>query len=112
MITLKEALIFLQSSAGANWVIGFAWSYAVEWIPKFKDWYNKQDPVRKRLVVAGFSLAVPVIAFGFKIVLRYEYLSVDNLWKVLVAWGSAFFGSHVAHTFGPRHPNRLGSGNG
>ena len=111
MITLQEALVFLQSSAGANWLIGFAWSYVVEWVPKFKEWFDKQDPVRKRVVIAAFSLVVPIGAFALKLVLRYEYFSIDVLWKVLVAWGSAFFGSHVAHTVGPRHPNRLGSGN-
>jgi len=110
MVTLEEALRFLQGTAGVNFLIGAAWSYLVEIIPGLKAKFGSLSPVMKRLVIAAFSLLVPLGAFVLKLVLGYEFFSIDNLWKVLVAWGVAFFGSQVAHSIGPSHPNRLGSG--
>jgi len=108
-VTLQEGLMFLQSTAGVNFLIGAVWSYLLELIPGLADWFNRQTAAMKRVVVAGFALAVPLLAFVFKMALKYEVFTIDNLWKVLVAWGAAFFGSQLAHLAGPGHPNRLGT---
>ena len=110
MMTLEEALRFLQGTAGVNFLIGAAWSYVVGIVPGLKEKFDSLTKHQKRLVIAAFSLLVPLGAFVLKLVLGYEFLSVDNLWKVFVAWGMAFFGSHLAQVIGPAHPSRLGSG--
>jgi len=110
MMTLEETLRFLQGTAGVNFLIGAAWSYLVGLVPGLKEKFDSLSPEMKRLVIAAFSLLVPLGAFGLKLVLGYEFFSIDNTWKVLVAWAAAFFGSQVAHLVGPAHPDRLGSG--
>lgn len=106
-MSLKETLLYLQGSAGINWLIGFAWSYLMELIPGLKDWFSSLSAVGKRVVIALFSLLVPLGAFGLKLAFGFEVFSIDNLWRVFVAWAMAFFGSQAAHTIGPRHPARL-----
>lgn len=106
-MTLKDTLHFLQSTAGVNFLIGIAWAYLIEMIPGLKVRYEKLAPRRKRLVIALFSLGVPFLAFAGKLVLGYEYISIDVIWQVAVAWGMGFFGSQLAHMF-PNHPERLG----
>lgn len=108
MMTLEEALHYLQGSAGVNWLIGFAWSYILELIPGLKTWYGSLSKVAKRAVIALFSLGVPLLCFVTKLLLGLEFFTLENLWMIFLAWGMAFFGSHVAHTIGPGHPNRLG----
>jgi len=106
---LKATLVFLQTTAGVNFLIGAAWSYLVEFIPGLRGWFDSLSAVMKRVVIAAFSLAVPLIALILKLALGFEVLTIDVIYGVLSAWAMAFFGSQAAHTFGPAHPARLGS---
>ncbi len=87
-MTLQEFLQYIQTSGGINVAVGFALSFVAEWIPG----YDSIEPRLKRLVMMVLCFVLPIVAT----VLLGCY-TPECLWQALLAGGSAFFGSQVAH---------------
>lgn len=88
-MTLQEFLQYIQSSAGINAVIGVILSFVADAWPG----YAALDAKVKRGLMMLLCFALPVFA---TIVLGCY--TADCIWAALLAGGSAFFGSQVAHT--------------
>lgn len=87
-MTFQEFLQYVQTSAGINVAVGFVLSFVAEWIPG----YNALEAKLKRLIIMLLCFVLPVIAT----VLLGCYTQ-ECIWQALLAGGSAFFGSQVAH---------------
>lgn len=85
---LTQFLQSLQTSAGINLAVGFVLSFVAEWIPGF----DGASPALKRALMMVLCFVIPVVS-----TLMLGCYSQDCIWLAVVAGGSAFFGSQVAH---------------
>ena len=92
-MNLLEFLTWASTAAGAQAIVGFAESFAIEWIPGFSN-LSKGG---KRLAAMGLSFVIPVGSVLIQWALGAMPITVDSVWAALSAGFSAFFGSQVSH---------------
>ena len=92
-MTLEVFLLGLQGPALAA-AVGFGLSFVIDaWTG-----YGNLSSVAKRLVFAGFCLAIPTLALVAGVALGFQEYSIDLIWNVLVAACAVFSAGTLTHT--------------
>ena len=72
-------------------VVGLVIAFALEYVPKLKDWYAKQEEIYKKLIAIGIGFVVVGVAFGlgcFELLSAYWPCTWPGAYQAFLAWGA------------------------
>jgi len=93
-----------MSAEQVSLIAGVILSLAFSYVPKLKDWFDKQEPDNKRLINLGVLFVVVLGVFGLSCINKYDYLTCDvnGLWDGLELLIKAAIANQAAYSLTPR----------
>lgn len=78
---------------------GVVLSLAFSYIPKLKDWFDKQDSQYKQLFMLGAMFLVVAFVFGISCLGKSSVFacSGDGAWEALKVFAAAVIGNYVTY---------------